>query len=549
MPSTKPSSANSKPVRSAASPKRRWLTLFLASFGTVAALIIFGIAWTWAYFSLSQPAPYVQAAAGQIVIDEIEKLQQSEGVLAFPGALGFGKQALGGRGARVVIVNTRDNIVDPNDDLISLREAIEVESGPRTIVFSVGGLFDAGEEGLNLVGDGDSNVSVACQSAPVPGVVVRTQGFNIQNGASDIVFRHCAVRLIDAGQPLSESGRGFTVRGGSSNIVLDHMSFAWATDEGFQAYLAPDQTEGIDNITVSNSIVAEGDADSSHPLSEEHPDWLYHSMGPSCNNNNPNQLLSNCSIVNNFIAHNSSRNAMIWGGSGELSNNVIYNWAGVGLTAQTHVGGDVNVIVNNNLMKAGPNSEGSLSNPKCGKGRFHCALYLGASDEQGVSRYLVGENHYISKHMPMWWASRIKHDNAKTPDGEPAFDAATPSPISVRDMAAKGSRFMGCVGASMPQRDAVDDRVIAEFYSGDGSVGIGDNDRTGGHNVNEQRTWDLFEQTSSHPADYDTDRDGMPDTWEAAYGLDSANPDDHSADKDGDGYTNIEEYLAIAAHC
>lgn len=42
----------------------------------------------------------------------------------------------------------------------------------------------------------------------------------------------------------------------------------------------------------------------------------------------------------------------------------------------------------------------------------------------------------------------------------------------------------------------------------------------------------------------DTDGDGMPDTWELQYGLDSLNPSDAAGDADDDGFTNLEEYLA-----
>ncbi|MFX1560409.1 MAG: hypothetical protein ACFFBL_07460, partial [Promethearchaeota archaeon] len=39
------------------------------------------------------------------------------------------------------------------------------------------------------------------------------------------------------------------------------------------------------------------------------------------------------------------------------------------------------------------------------------------------------------------------------------------------------------------------------------------------------------------------DNDGMPDSWEMLYGLDMNNPDDAQLDKDGDGLTNLQEYL------
>jgi len=340
-----------------------------------------------------------------------------------------------------------------------------------------------------------------------------------------------------------------TVRGGARNILLDHMSMSWATDEGFQAYLAKDQQEGLENITVSNSIVAEGDADSSHPESIEHPQWGYHAMGPSCLNNNTSFRPTSCSIVNNFVAHNSSRNAMIWGGSGELSNNIVYNWYTLGLYAKPFSKNNAEVIVRNNLMKSGPNTVGATSNPACGPKQYRCAMALGPSDGNGTARYSVSNNYYIPETQSLADAVLIDSPNANSPDGEPDFGPATPSDEDIRTMAAQGSRHMNCLGASRPQRDAVDARVISEFYAGTGAIGIGDNVRDGGHNVTQQRRWELFGDPTSHPADYDKDQDGMKDEWELEYGLNPNDPSDHSGDLDGDGYTNIEEYLAIAAAC
>jgi hypothetical protein len=40
-----------------------------------------------------------------------------------------------------------------------------------------------------------------------------------------------------------------------------------------------------------------------------------------------------------------------------------------------------------------------------------------------------------------------------------------------------------------------------------------------------------------------SDEDGMPDAWESARGLAPLDPADNAKDRDGDGYTNIEEYL------
>lgn len=42
----------------------------------------------------------------------------------------------------------------------------------------------------------------------------------------------------------------------------------------------------------------------------------------------------------------------------------------------------------------------------------------------------------------------------------------------------------------------------------------------------------------------DTDEDGLPDWWEILHGFDPEEPSDAEEDPDGDGYSNLEEYLA-----
>lgn len=176
-------------------------------------------------------------------------------------------------------------------------------------------------------------------------------------------------------------------------------------------------------------------------------------------------------------------------------------------------------------------------------------MALGGKDEHGYARYLVEENYFIDHDSWFFSKPQLIENPAAYTDQVPNLKPATPSDIDVLEMASSGSRHMSCIGASRPLRDAVDTRIIQEFFDGTGAIGIGENDRTGGHNVNQQRTWDIYGEPTRHPPSYDTDNDGMADDWEILYGLNPDDPNDHALDKDGDGYTNIEEYLAIAALC
>jgi hypothetical protein len=91
-------------------------------------------------------------------------------------------------------------------------------------------------------------------------------------------------------------------------------------------------------------------------------------------------------------------------------------------------------------------------------------------------------------------------------------------------------RVLEGAGASRV-RDAVDRRVVAEVLAGTGKI-IDDVAEVGG--------WPAH---ANRPAPADVDNDGMPDEWERGRGLDPDDPADGPLDPDGDGYTNLEDYL------
>ena len=90
---------------------------------------------------------------------------------------------------------------------------------------------------------------------------------------------------------------------------------------------------------------------------------------------------------------------------------------------------------------------------------------------------------------------------------------------------------LASAGAIAPRRDAIDERIVADVKNGTGAI-IDSPDQVGGYPTYDRGV-----------APVDSDGDGMPDEWERRVGLDPANPSDGNADRDGDGYTNLEEYL------
>jgi len=434
---------------------------------------------------------------------------------AFTHARGHGALTAGGRGGDVLIVDTREDVVDEGDGVTSLREALTVAVGPRTIVFAVGGLFDTSESMLVMSDEGDSHVTLACQSAPPPGVRIRGQGLRIRGGVHDLIFRHCTFRNIDPGAPDAEVSRAIGVIGTaapSARMIFDHLSLSWATDENWTVFTGPDTKASSRGFTLSDSIVAEGDPDSAHPESGLLPRRYMHSMGPSCNSKSHRFPLLDCSIVGNLIAHNGRRNPLFWGASGEIVGNLVYNWYETAVDARPHNSRTLDVQILGNEFRTGPTT-------KRGSTPLQVIVDDGPVDvrvEGNIERPFVDGRIGPPRRM-----EAIRQ-------GSPSAPTTSPSPIN-----------LDCVGASRPSRDAVDERIVAELENGTGTTGIGDD---------QERVYPYYPGTM-HPPDYDLDRDGMADAWERKHGLDPTDPDDHRRDIDGDGYTALEEFVNAAATC
>jgi hypothetical protein len=92
-------------------------------------------------------------------------------------------------------------------------------------------------------------------------------------------------------------------------------------------------------------------------------------------------------------------------------------------------------------------------------------------------------------------------------------------------------------GATLPRRDAVDQRVMNMVRTGKVTTANGI--------VNDPKEVGGYPAYAFTPDQVPADRDGdgMPDEWEQTHGLNPADASDGSADPDKDGYTNVEEFL------
>lgn len=234
------------------------------------------------------------------------------GPLAFPGALGWASATPGGRGGQIIRV-TNLNSEGPG----SLRAAIEAE-GPRIVVFEVGGVIDLEMKTLRLR---NPFITIAGQTAPSPGITLIRGGMDIT--AHDVIVQHLRIRPGSAGQGwMSGWDEDGIATVGAYNVIIDHCSLTWATDENLSASgprftgSTPEEwRRGTShNITFSNNIIGESLAYSTHSKGE-------HSKGSLIHDNVTGLL-----IVGNLYAHNYERSPLFKGGvHGVIVNNLIYN--------------------------------------------------------------------------------------------------------------------------------------------------------------------------------------------------------------------------------
>ena len=457
---------------------------------------------------------------------------------AFPGALGWAADTTtGGRGGRVVIVDTLSNAVNPNDGVTSFREAMTEINGPRTIVFSVAGLIDYRQgrfvpESMMRLGNADSDVTIACQTAPPPGITLMGDGVVFAGTTHNVIVRHCRFRNTDpASYGAAENSSCIRVSGttpGSQgqvqqNFVLDQVSCMWAADEPITFViptLGGNRGGNIENISISNSIVAEGDADSKHRESGLIPNRYTHSMGPSCMSTSTIRTIDRCSMTRNFMAHNGRRNGAFWAvNEGELVNNIIYNPNEVAMSPKKRNSTKLDTVIAGNLVQFGPTSK---SNAKV----MDTVGNSTAGSRLKISGNYVGQyrsNNLESYNSPPGNYSTAAQTRQKTPT------------LDILEISKEGSDHLRCVGASRPTRDSHDARVINEFHQQTGQVGI-----MGSH----ERDFSEYPTQPVRQSWADSDKDGMPDEWESKMGVQNPNAKNLSSI-----YTNIEVFVNNIARC
>jgi pectate lyase len=424
------------------------------------------------------------------------EVEPQVGLPVFPGAEGFGTRTIAGRGGKVIAVTSL-----ANDGPRTLRAAVNGAS-PRIIVFDVAGTIELKSE-LQII---HPFVSIAGQTAPGGGICIKGAGITIIT--HDVLIQHIRVRPGNKGPVDADINDAISILGshggteGAYNIVLDHVSASWAEDETISTWY------GAHDITISWSIISEA-------LNRSRHRKRTHSAGLLIGDSS-----YHVSVHHTLLAHNDFRNPLIsGGGTHDFVNNVVYNW---GVLPAEITDYDSNTFLNfvgNYFIPGASTQRGPYEilfnegNPRIyvegnlGPHRPHLSM-----DEWGLVGFGYGEEGVA----PATYRSLTKY--------------TTPA-ISWQSAAEALEQVLRAAGATAPQRDAVDHRVVDHVKKRTGSI-IDSPDDVGG-----------YPELAGGIRPVDSDHDAMPDDWEQEMGLDPEDASDGNGDLDGDGYTNIEEYL------
>ncbi|MBX2882350.1 MAG: hypothetical protein KTR32_20545 [Granulosicoccus sp.] len=441
---------------------------------------------------------------------------------AFAGAEGAGALSSGGRGGRIIEVT---NLNDSGPG--SLRAAIDAE-GPRIVIFRVGGIINL-ESRLTIR---NPYITLAGHTAPGGGILINgkeAEGASLVINSHDVIVRYLRIRNGAGGGTEEDDAIGITA---GYNIIVDHCSVSWSTDENFSTWAWKHEKWGEPkDITWSYNLVAEGILDHSKAM------LTGASTGPEADE------MTNIDIHHNLFVHHYDRNPFMKHKSGRIVNNIAYNWAGYGLTTN----GGVHFDIIGNLFKAGPDYDAGNSVLVVALLEARDASTFDPDNCPENCPHLYVKGNVTPAHSDTTldhWGVLSASWNSQT---EVTLDYKRDEPlsgqifpISASEVSELEEKLLPVVGAShrlnekgelVENRDAVDLRVIDDYINETGSV-IRNENEVGG----------LPEIAAGTPYP-DADHDGMSDTWERMVGLDPTNSNDGNLDRNLDGISNIEEFL------
>ncbi|WP_445431646.1 pectate lyase family protein [Chryseobacterium indoltheticum] len=433
--------------------------------------------------------------------------------ISFPGAEGFGRFTTGGRGGKVLFVTKTSD--DGSEG--TLRHALE-QKGPRYIVFKTTGTIYL--ESPLRIKEGD--VTIAGQTAPGDGITVAN--YETFVAADNVIIRYMRFRMGDQKKFEGDAlGARFI-----KNLIVDHCSMSWSTDETVSIYVN-------ENTTLQWCVISESLRNSAHQKGA-------HGYGGIAGG-------KFASFHHNIYANHDSRNPRLGEYAGskfaltdltDFRNNVIYNWGHNNL----YGGEGMNVNMVNNYYKPGPAS--------MNKKRI---VAIDKNEKPETEVYNIWGKYYINGNVSEGNPD-VTADNWNLGvfnQMKPAYNLTDADKNSIKinqphdiqnnvktDSPKEAYEKILKIGGASLVKDAVDLRVLEHVANGTfshkGSLGS-DNGI-----IDSQEDVGGFPDLKMGKIPIDSDNDGMPDEWEIKNNLDPkiANANGKDLDKN---YDNIEVYM------
>lgn len=443
--------------------------------------------------------------------------QPTSPVVAFPGAEGGGKFATGGRGGVVVHVTTLEDARDKETgqpSLGTLRKAVQMD-GTRTVVFDVSGTINLSSQ-LDITG---GNLTIAGQTAPGDGICIA--GYPVVVKASNVIIRFLRFRMGDQNKV---EGDALSIND-HRNIIVDHCSFSWSTDECVSCY-------GNTDFTLQYCIISESLKESVHAKGA-------HGYGGIWGG-------TNASFHHNLLAHHQNRNPRFdhdyvnvkCVGPIDFVNNVVYNWesnSAYGGEGSTMGGGGRLINFVANYFKPGPSTKSGVKT-RLVDPWTNCDNCVAGSKVLSKGGTVVAPKIYLVDNV-MAGSSDVTADNWKGSTKSKSVAGVntrwTDGLTAMTNEQSAEQAFetvLSKAGCSL-RRDALDARIVSEVRNGTGKL------------VNSPADAGGYPQLKNETPPADTDRDGMPDEWEEAHGLDKTSSADSKLYSLDEKFTNLEVYL------
>ena len=447
--------------------------------------------------------------------------------IAFPGAEGGGKYASGGRDGRIVLVTS---LADSKEEG-TLRAAINSQ-GKRTIVFNVSGTIYL-QSPLDIkYGD----LTIAGQSAPGQGICVAN--YPVTVSANNIIFRYLRFRMGYSGK---EGAEGADALGGrqTTNVIIDHCSISWSTDECSSFY-------DNENFTMQWCILSESLRLSGHAKGPHGYGAIWGGV--------------NATYHHNLLAHHDSRTPRFGPGDKfagkdrtDARNNVFYNWNGNGCYGGEAM--EINLV--NNYYKPGPATAKRVADRVMAISAKNATSGFAAIKGKWGKYYLMG-NFFQQDALVTannWLGVSIE---GNTRDQIESLIPIATTAVRTFDAQQAYRQVLAYAGCSL-QRDEVDRRIVNETKSGTATfIGRSPNNGQGKSMGYPRRgildsqldlrppdadsTWTPWPTLTSTSPPLDSDKDGMPDEWEIKRKLNPKKADGHLRSLNVN-YDNLEIYL------